>query len=333
MDVKESDLDILTYETDEVLGDLPVPRANANKYTRGRLTIIGGSNAYPGAACMASAAADRVGAGYIDVICEDDSVPIVRSYQHSAVVRSWDGFDVSASHLSTFKASHPQACLIGSGFDAAQAIEKDLLFNALKDCVHPLIVDGGAITYLATEDGLAKANERSVTHDHGEPGNEDRNMDQESVDPKHDLIITPHFGEASRLARTAGIEIPAEASDLEDPDMGMALFAKELSEAYKAIVVLKGPKTYIAQSGSNEIYFMPLGTAALAKAGTGDVLAGITSSLSAQGVPGFRACILSTTLHALSARAASARLSEICVSTQDIICFLPVVISSYLRSC
>ena len=73
-------------------------------------------------------------------------------------------------------------------------------------------------------------------------------------------VLTPHTGEAARLAEPFGIS-------LDDPEKA----AKKLARAYKSIVVLKGPETIISDDARTEVY--TAGTAALAKAGTGDVLA------------------------------------------------------------
>ncbi|MDE8703695.1 NAD(P)H-hydrate dehydratase, partial [Adlercreutzia equolifaciens] len=79
------------------------------------------------------------------------------------------------------------------------------------------------------------------------------------------LILTPHGGEAARLAR--GARLPSFGSEV--PALAVAI-----ARAYEAVVVLKGPITNIA-TANGTVEAMDRGTAALAKAGTGDVLAGI----------------------------------------------------------
>ena len=68
---------------------------------------------------------------------------------------------------------------------------------------------------------------------------------------------------------------------------------------------------------------MDRGTAALAKAGTGDVLAGIIGALLAQGLSPVDAAALGCALHAEAGRAAAQELTEICVSAEDVIASLP----------
>ena len=68
---------------------LPHPAADANKYTRGHLSLVVGSAAYPGAACLAAAAGERGGAGYTEVFCAGKSMITVRGWRPSLVVRDW----------------------------------------------------------------------------------------------------------------------------------------------------------------------------------------------------------------------------------------------------
>lgn len=311
---------------------LPIPDPNANKYTRGKLFAVGGSCAYPGAIVMASCAAERAGAGYVELFCEGNGgglSPSIPRPSLSLVIRSWDSFDAAASSLATRKADHPQACLIGSGFTGTTDAERGLFGDVMRHCAHPVVVDGGAITYLASAEGLELAALRA----HG------------ALAGSAPLTVTPHFGEAARLSKAAGIGVPGCASEPEKiaslqeaSCIELATWAVELAKAYDATVVLKGPDTFIASAPSesghpeHDVRIMRFGTAALAKAGTGDVLAGMTASLQCQGMQPRDAAILAASLHALSARNAAERLTDICVIAQDVICFLPETVRDILRS-
>ena len=54
-----------SWGTPELRERLPVPAADAHKYSRGVLMLIAGSPSYPGAACLAARAAQRMGTGYV----------------------------------------------------------------------------------------------------------------------------------------------------------------------------------------------------------------------------------------------------------------------------
>jgi hydroxyethylthiazole kinase-like uncharacterized protein yjeF len=97
----------------------------------------------------------------------------------------------------------------------------------------------------------------------------------------HDLkahaVLTPHPGEFDRLAGALGIAPLGPAA--RDQDKRRAA-AEQLAQRIGAIVVLKGHGTII--SNGLESWRNPTGGAALATAGTGDVLTGVIAGLIAQ---------------------------------------------------
>ena len=277
----------------ELAALVPHPRAAANKYTRGHLSLVVGSAAYPGAACLASAAGERAGAGYTEVFCAGKSMITVRGWRPSLVVRDWHTW--KPERIAAVRADRPAACVIGCGFDAEERALTSLLMETVRAYPGPLLIDGGALTLLANATGLRLCRRRAEA---GLP-----------------TVLTPHGGEAARLARGAQVD-----ETLEPPALACAL-----AGAYRAVVALKGPTTFIASSdGAAEA--MDRGTAALAKAGTGDVLAGFIGSLLAQGIAPRDAAALGCALHAEAGRAAADALTDICVSAEDLITYLPAAL-------
>lgn len=280
---------------------VPFPRKDANKYSRGKLVVVGGSAAYPGAACLSSSAALRMGAGYVEVVCAPESLPIVRSTNPNLVVRSWEGWLASSSGLGETDARHPVACLVGPGLEGVPE-EAPMVLDVLRLCRNPVVVDGGAISALASEGGRTASSLRAeaglVT------------------------VVTPHLGEAARLAAPFK-EKPPKGPSSERKEL--ARFAQKLSDCYGATMVLKGPDTYIAcaknpPDGSDDVVrVMDSGTPALAKAGTGDVLSGMLASLLAQGLPPLKAAELATSLHARAGCVAARRLTEVSVCATDVV--------------
>ena len=88
--------------------------------------------------------------------------------------------------------------------------------------------------------------------------------------------------------------------------------------------LVKGPKSFISDGETTAV--MDEGTPALAKAGTGDVLAGMIGALLAQGLAPFDACVLAATFHARAGRLAASELSERCIVAEDLPRYLPLVI-------
>lgn len=278
-----------SYDAVGLASLLPFPDSNAHKYSRGKLIVVAGSAPYPGAACLAAHAAQRMGAGYCEVFTHPDNVAKVQAFRPSLVVRPWQLL-LAREELESFSENRPCAYLVGSGFDAADSDGAHLLLQVLQQAKAPVLVDGGAIAALA---GTAA---RTVCRERAERGLV--------------TVITPHSGEAAAIGRPLGL------SGLPQVD-----YAEELAWEYGAIVVLKGANTVIADG--ERAFAMTEGTAALAKAGTGDVLAGMVGALLAQGLSAVDACVLGATLHARAGVAAAEKLSDICVTPEDVIDNIP----------
>ena len=111
------------------------------------------------------------------------------------------------------------------------------------------------------------------------------------------LILTPHPKEFCSLLKIAGIA-DLSVSELQERRFELA---RAWSDKFSGVLVLKGANTLIAQAGI--IYVCDKGSAALAKSGSGDVLAGLIGGLLAQGYSPLQASICGVLAHALAARA------------------------------
>lgn len=277
-------MELMRYTKDDLAKLLPYPARDANKYTRGRLVAVVGSAAYPGAACLSARAAERMGAGYVEVVTDEAAFMPLHMASSSLVVRSWNKF--KAATWPATREGHPVAYLVGSGFDSADETSEQRARQVLKRARAAVVVDGGGLDALVSEKVA-------------------RILAQREQD-RFATIITPHMGEAARLAKPLGIPT-------DDP----AQLALDLSQAYHVVTLLKGPASYISDGA--RVVIMDEGTPALAKAGTGDVLAGMVSALAAQGLDALDACVLGATLHACAGRAAASVLGEIGVIASDVI--------------
>ena len=111
------------------------------------------------------------------------------------------------------------------------------------------------------------------------------------------LILTPHPKEFCSLLKVAGIA-DLSVSELQERRFELA---RAWSDKFSGVLVLKGANTLIAQAGV--IYVCDKGSAALAKGGSGDVLAGLIGGLLAQNYSPLQASICGVLAHALAARA------------------------------
>lgn len=178
--------------------------------------------------------------------------------------------------------------LIGCGIGKGFAAKNNFKFivNYFRDKKIPFVIDA---------DGLNILSELNITL----PQN---------------TIITPHPMEAARLLVK---DIDEVLADLE----GSAL---ELCEKYNCITVLKTHRTIICDK--RNLFINEYGNSALAKAGTGDVLAGIISGLLAQKMEPYEAAKLGVYLHSRAGEIASEDLTEYSVMASDIPKYLPKAI-------
>ena len=97
--------------------------------------------------------------------------------------------------------------------------------------------------------------------------------------------------------------------------------AYSLALAYGAVVVLKGSDTVIASAEHS--CRVTNGSAALAKAGTGDVLAGVIGGLLAQGMSAFDAAHLGVYIHAEAGNIAAERKGVVSTCAEDVLDAVP----------
>ncbi len=109
-----------------------------------------------------------------------------------------------------------------------------------------------------------------------------------------EVVLTPHPKEFLSLLKSVGINI----SMLELLDNKLEI-ARDFSQKYpKVVLLLKGANTLIAHQG--RVFINNLGSVALAKAGSGDVLAGLIVSLLSQNYTPLDAAINASLAHALA---------------------------------
>jgi len=137
---------------------------------------------------------------------------------------------------------HAHAIVAGMGWDESQ---HDTLHQLMQHHA-PLVLDAGALHSLSTSQTLQATLQQRTAY----------------------TVLTPHPGEAARLIHTS-------TTAIQENRLKSAL---QLAKNYQAWVVLKGAQTLIA-SPQQQVWLSPFGSANLAVAGTGDVLAGMIGGL------------------------------------------------------
>jgi ADP-dependent NAD(P)H-hydrate dehydratase / NAD(P)H-hydrate epimerase len=246
---------------------LPPRAKDDQKYKAGSVAVFAGAGGKTGAALMVARAALRVGAGLATIATWEESAAIARgrvTEEMVTVLARGAGLQASLDLALDRK----KAIVVGPGFgtdaDALAAV------NALLDrWKGPAVYDADALTLFA---GVPESFARTVTP----------------------CVLTPHAGEAARLL--------GMTSDAVDGDRFAA--ARSLATRARAIVVLKGAYTLIAEPGGR-VAVNPSACPALATAGSGDTLAGLVGALLC-GLPPFDAACAGVFLHAAAAEKWSA---------------------------
>lgn len=272
------------------------PPVDVHKYSRGVAQFCAGSPEYAGAALLCARAAQRAGAGYTQLFTDAPIEPL-QVAAPSLVVRSLDAWEIP---------DHNTCALgIGSGFSPGDFhTTYRRLFERTQRYPHCVVVDGGALSFLATGQGKQWA---AVRARNGFP-----------------TIITPHVGEAARLLVSISDDAPQPSTSCT-----LEQDAYRLSQYFSCCVCLKSSNTVIAYQ--NSIATLTNGGVELAKAGTGDVLMGIITALCSQQLAPFDAALSGAYLHALAGKFAAEQLDMASVIPEDIIAALPRVFA-YVRS-
>lgn len=272
------------------------PPVDVHKYSRGVAQFCAGSPEYAGAALLCARAAQRAGAGYTQLFTAAPIEPL-QVAAPSLVVCSLNAWEIP---------DHNTCALgIGSGFSPGDFhTTYRRLFERTQRYPHCVVVDGGALSFLATEQGKQWA---AVRARNGFP-----------------TIITPHVGEAARLLVSISDDAPQPSTSCT-----LEQDAYRLSQYFSCCVCLKSSNTVIAYQ--NSIATLTNGGVELAKAGTGDILMGIITALCSQQLAPFDAALSGAYLHALAGKFATEQGDMVSVIPEDIIAALPRVFA-YVRS-
>ncbi|MDX1922300.1 MAG: NAD(P)H-hydrate dehydratase [Alphaproteobacteria bacterium] len=238
----------------------PQPQLSHNKFDRGHVMVLGGSQ-MTGAARLAAQAAQRIGSGLVTIAAPQTAYFIYAVSNTSILVNpviEGEGFMHSFQKLLEDRRMNVVLLGPGAGENEQTRQAVQLALAAGKPCV----LDADALNVFA---GDAESLKRIIN-------------------PQ--CIITPHEGEFSRLF-----------DRVIDARLDKVSRTKAAAAFLGCTVVLKGADTVIASPEGLAI-INSNAPATLATAGSGDVLAGFIAGLIAQGVEVFPAGCIATWLHA-----------------------------------
>lgn len=269
---------------------IPERPDTAHKGTFGTLLIAAGSTYYTGAALLSARAAYRIGTGLVrlavpaplhttlagqfpeatwlllphemGMIAESAADLVFKNLDRITALLVGPGLgseETTAAFMEKLLTGAPSSSRLASfGFLTAQAVKPSEKPVKLP----PMVVDADGLRLMARLKNWPELLP---------PGS----------------ILTPHPGEMSALTGLTVEQVQADRLET----------AHKYAQEWKTTVILKGALTVIADE-NGRASIIPVATSALAKAGSGDVLAGLVAGLLAQGRPAWEAAIAGAWIHA-----------------------------------
>ena len=225
---------------------LPLQRSmTAHKYKVGHLLLIAGSRQYVGAALLAGKGAIASGVGMLTVLVPDSLKLTVVSQLPEALV-------MGASETESGAIAELPAAILWEKYDVVACgpgltLQAEALMTRVLACDRPLVLDADGLNWLAQQSPSEALKRRPAP-----------------------TLLTPHGGEFRRLF-----------PDLLDLFPIPSAAAQEAAQRSNCTIILKGAITAIAHQ-DGQLWFNPESTPALARGGSGDVLAGLVAGLAAQ---------------------------------------------------
>ncbi|MFA6618974.1 MAG: NAD(P)H-hydrate dehydratase [Candidatus Neomarinimicrobiota bacterium] len=265
-------------------------KITGHKFSAGQVLCIGGSAAMPGAVTLASLAALRGGAGMLRAYVPGKVKDILLKHLVEAIVT--EGKDpkiLTLADLDKIVAlqEKSKAMVLGPGLGRMPA-SGELVRALIAQASIPLVLDADGLYF--ADKGILKKN-------------------------KAGLILTPHTGEFARLMNISLDKIS------EDP-IARAL---ELALETGSIVHLKG-STSLTALPSGRVFIHPTGAPGMATAGSGDLLAGLIASFTAQGHKAEDAVLIAAYYHGTAGQAAAEQLGNRTMIATDILENIPEIL-------
>lgn len=276
---------LCALEEDDLQQFLPPRAAACHKGDFGRIVIFAGSPGMIGAATFCASACVRTGAGLTTILCRESLLPMLQTLAPEAMCVALPEENgqlrPGADATAARLLQHADAAIIGCGL--GQSADLLPLLQAFRNADCSVVWDADALNLLAAHRELLPL-------------------------PKHH-VITPHPGEAARLLATTTNAI------VHDPLTSLAA----LQQCCGCTVLLKGARTLLCDG--LRTYVNLYGSPALAKGGSGDVLAGMIGALLGRkgAFSPLEASALGAMLHGLAGQRAAQTAGEHCSTPQLLI--------------
>jgi NAD(P)H-hydrate epimerase len=266
-------------------------RRMSHKGNYGHVLLVGGSYGMMGSIALAARGALRSGAGLVTVLAPESVAAQIAQIVPEAMVRPCE--ETAEGTLATQswvngrgKKEFFDAVLIGPGLGRNHQT-LNLVRTAVRDCEVPMIFDADAISVLEGQADFINKTQKPA-------------------------ILTPHPGEMARLIHRDVAEIQADRIGV----------ARRIAEIANAVVVLKGAGTLVVEA-NKPAQINLTGNPGMATGGTGDVLAGMITSLVGQGLAPYDAARAAVYLHGRAGDLAAWRKCQASLNAGDVLEELP----------
>lgn len=233
----------IAYENNEYADKLPVRKEDSNKGTYGRLLVIAGSKGMNGAAYMNAMSAYLSGAGLVEIYTAEENRIILQQLIPEAIITTYTDFN--ENELIKLMSRADSIC-IGSGMGTSE-ISRKILKTVLFHNEVPCVIDADGLNILSKHMWYLE----KMKHSH--------------------YILTPHMKEMSRLT---GMDVGTIKTDRKR-------ILEEFVQKHGISCVLKDSRTF-TKSLNERLVVNSSGNSSMAKAGSGDVLAGMIAGLLVQ---------------------------------------------------
>jgi len=281
--------------SERVTQAIPRRGRESTKFAAGSVLVCGGSTGLTGAPCLAAESAMRSGAGYVTALIPGSLNQVFESrlleVMSVPLPDSGGSLELGAADTVLARAERADALILGPGLgrqDQALELARQLAARAPV----PLVLDADGLN--AHAGALGSLAGRSAA-----------------------AVLTPHAGELGRLLERDSQSVGARRLDS----------ARQAAAGAGAVVVLKGDDTLVAEP-DGQVAVSRGGAAALATAGTGDVLSGVIGAYLAKGVHPFAAACAGVLVHARAGQLAAERLGAEGVIASDVVAALPAAFAS-----
>lgn len=258
---------------------LPKRTANTHKGSYGKVLMITGGKGMAGAAYLSAKAAYACGAGLVQIYTDEVNRAVLQELLPEAIISVYSEYEERTLQKLLCWAN---VVCIGCGLGQSEVSAKILEYT-LKNCKVPCVVDADGLNLLSQKMELLK-------------------------ECTCEMILTPHMKEMSLLLKRSVSEITKKRMEL----------IEQFVETYPVICVLKDARTLVAEK-EKPMFLNTAGNHAMAKAGSGDVLAGTITGMLAGNLNAYDAAVTGVLLHASGGDEAKYRLGSYSVLARDLI--------------